>query len=314
MMIDARPVPASAKYAAVTVPVVAGWLFLFAAVAMAATGHGGAATIARPGTTAAGALGSGGSSTPFTVVLPANASCSGDTAHDGYHVYSYLVPRGTDLATVTFVNFPSKGYGLVDTTGRYYGAVNTALDTGQIIGIPNDFVWGRLVGSAGGAVALKTLVGGTSHGHWEAGIACATTHGRLADVWNTQVTFTADARDAHGFVWHAVPGGSVGPSALPATGAVAGAAPTSPSTGARGTPGSRAGSGAGSTAHGSTSSGSGGAGQPADPSGSGSSTATDVPVAAAVCAGAVALAAGLLLLVSRSRRAHPTPVPRGSLR
>jgi len=316
-VIGTRRARAAAKRAAVAVPVAAGWLLLLLAPgAVAATGTGGTATIARPGATAAGALGSGGSSTPFTVVLPANASCKGDTAHRGYHVYSYLVPKGTDLSTVTFIDFPSKGYGLVDSTGRYYGAVNTALDTGQIIGIPNDFVWGRLVRSDGGAVALKTLLDGRSHGHWEAGIACANTHGRLADEWNTQVTFTADARDGHGMAWHAVPGGTVGPSSLPATGAAAAAASSSSaSSHYAGTPGIRATTGAASTAAHGSPTGSGGAVPPAVAGGSGSSTAaTDVPVAAAVCAGAVALMAGLLLLIRRSRRAHPTPAARGWLR
>ena len=42
---------------------------------------------------------SGASTTPFTVTLPANASCTGDTANDGYHVYSYLVPEGTDVTS-----------------------------------------------------------------------------------------------------------------------------------------------------------------------------------------------------------------------
>ena len=160
----------------------------------AASTVGGTATIAAPGATARGALGAGGSSTMFTVALPANASCPADTAHHGYHVYSYLVPKGTDLSAVKFIDFPSRGYGLVDTAGSYYGAINTALGTGQIIGIPNDFEWGPLAGSDGGAVPLSKLVGGPSHGVWEAGIACATTRGALARYWNTQVTFTADAR------------------------------------------------------------------------------------------------------------------------
>ena len=114
----------------------------------------GTATVSSPGTTTA--LASGGSTTQFTVTLPAQASCDGDTATGGYHVYSYLVPKGTALSSVTFNSFPSTGYGLVDAIGTYYGPVNTAVTTGQIIGIPNDFEWGPLVTTDGGSVPLTT--------------------------------------------------------------------------------------------------------------------------------------------------------------
>ena len=58
----------------------------------------GTAVIAPPGL--ATPLTSGGSTTPFTVALPAQAACDGDTATGGYHVYSYLVHQGTALSTV----------------------------------------------------------------------------------------------------------------------------------------------------------------------------------------------------------------------
>ena len=57
----------------------------------------GVATISQPGATAEAPLSSGGASTPFTLALPPHAACPGDTAHSGYHVYSYLVPAGTNL-------------------------------------------------------------------------------------------------------------------------------------------------------------------------------------------------------------------------
>jgi hypothetical protein len=88
------------------------------------------------------ALTSGGSTTQFTLGLPAGAACTGDTATGGYHIYSYLVPLGTALSSVTFIQHPSSGFGLFDSTGSYYGPVNTAIGTGQIVGIPNDFEWG----------------------------------------------------------------------------------------------------------------------------------------------------------------------------
>jgi hypothetical protein len=144
---------------------------------------------------------------PFTVTLPANAACSGDTATDGYHVYSYLVPKGTNLSSVTFIDFPSTGYGFVNNIGTYYGPVNTAATTGQIIGIPNNFEWAPLVTDDG--VSLSTLLtSGSTPGVWEAGIACANSSHALTDNWNTEVTFKSSSSDPTGFVWSAVPGPS----------------------------------------------------------------------------------------------------------
>ena len=182
----------------------AGLGLVVAGIAGAST-LGGTATIATPGTTTP--LSSGGSTTQFTLTLPALAACTGDTATGGYHVYSYLVQKGTALSGVTFVNFPSAGYGLVDTLGTYYGPANTAIGTGQIINIPNDFEWGPLVNTDGGSVTLAQLLytGGTT-GVWEAGLVCANTSGAVTDNWNTELTFTTSSSDAHGFTWSAVPG------------------------------------------------------------------------------------------------------------
>ena len=86
----------------------------------------------------------GGSATPYGVLLPSGASCPGDTAHDGYLVYSYLVPAGVSPTAVSFkTGDPSKYYGYI-SQGSYYGAVNTAEDTGEIVGIPPEFTWSRL--------------------------------------------------------------------------------------------------------------------------------------------------------------------------
>ena len=73
------------------------------------------------------------------MTLPANAACDGDTVTDGYHVFSYLVPQGTDPTWESFkTGFPSSGYGIPHRNGNYYGKVNTAATTGQIIGIPGN--------------------------------------------------------------------------------------------------------------------------------------------------------------------------------
>ena len=64
-------------------------------------------------------LPSGASTTPFTVTLPANAACDGDTANSGYHVYSYLVHKGTNVTPVTFVGNspPAQSFGIVNMPG-----------------------------------------------------------------------------------------------------------------------------------------------------------------------------------------------------
>jgi hypothetical protein len=177
----------------------------------------GIAVISPPGLTTP--LTSGASTIPFTVSLPAQAACDGDTATGGYHIYSYLVEKGTNLSTVTFVNFPSVGFGLVDNTGNYYGPVDTAIGTGQIVSIPNNFEWGPLVSGGGVTLAqlLYTGTGATASGIWETGLACANTSGVLADNWNIEITFTASSTDPTGFTWSAVPTGSSAPAFTSAT-------------------------------------------------------------------------------------------------
>ncbi len=168
----------------------------------------GTATIANPsGNTA---LSSGGSTTQFTVTLPAQAACDGDTASDGYHVYSYLVPEGTNPAAISFTtgvpaDYPDAPSGLVTAAGKYYGGVNTASTTGQIIGIPGNLEFAPLVTKS--VIPLSTLLdNAASSGVWEAGIACATAAGAVTDYWNTEVTFTASGSDPNGFTWSDTPG------------------------------------------------------------------------------------------------------------
>ena len=158
----------------------------------------GTATISDPSNPTV-ALTSGGSTTAFTVTLPADAACTGDTATDGYHVFSYLVEKGTTITGITFTSHPSVGIGLVNNAGTYYGPANTALGTGQIISIPSNFEWGPLV--TVDHVALSTLLYSGTSGVWETGLACADSSGTLSDYWNAEVTFTASGSDPAGFVW-----------------------------------------------------------------------------------------------------------------
>ncbi len=160
----------------------------------------GSEVIVTPGTTKP--LTSGGSRTPFGVVLPPGAACPGDTAHDGYLVYSYLVPADVSPTDVSFKRgIPSRWYGYI-SAGSYFGAVNTAESTGQVVGMPYDFVWTRLT-------PAELFPTGARRATWNGGIACADTHGVVTNYWNSRIVFTADASDPGGFTWKVVDQGAV---------------------------------------------------------------------------------------------------------
>jgi hypothetical protein len=156
----------------------------------------------------------------FTVVLPPDASCAGRKAHDPTHVYSYLVPQGTNLSNVTFTSLPSVGLGLVDKSGRYFAerdahsapSSNTLPHhNGVIIGIPStlEFAplitddYARLTGTSG---LLYTGTRPSASGVWEAGIACVNSAGTVTESWNTEVTFTYCSSDPNHFDWTSTPG------------------------------------------------------------------------------------------------------------
>ncbi len=169
---------------------------LVAAPASASAATAGTATIIQPDSLTP--LDSGGSATPYGVALPPGASCPGDTAHQGYRVDSYLVPKGQ---TPTEVNFkkgvPSRWFGYI-AEGSYYGAVNTAENTGQVMALP-EFTWTRLSSYLG-----DLFPRGATRATWEGGIVCVTTNGAVTNYWNSQIVFTRSATDPGGFTWRVV--------------------------------------------------------------------------------------------------------------
>ena len=166
---------------------------------------GGTATIADPAAALA-PLASGGSAKLFSITLPDQAACSGDTQNGGYHVFSFLVHSGTDVTSVTFNAHPSAGVGIFDATGKYYGPANTAPTTGQVINIPTNFQWSEVTDPSGFGLAIGDLLYSGTTGSWDAGLVCADTNGNVTDYWTTPITFTASNSDANGFTWAAVPG------------------------------------------------------------------------------------------------------------
>jgi hypothetical protein len=136
----------------------------------------------------------GASTTPFSVSIPASAACPGDTEHDGYHVFTYLVPKGVSPTSVSFrTGQPSRYLGFF-SYGSYVGAINTAVSTGQVVSLPPSFSWTRLP-------ADELFAGGVRSATWEGGIACANVHGAVTTTWNAEFVFTASTTDPHGFTW-----------------------------------------------------------------------------------------------------------------
>jgi len=157
------------------------------------TATAGPAEITEPGLTTP--LTTGGSATHYGVLLPAGAHCPGDTAKDGYRVYSYLVPGGVSPTQVSFKGIiPSKYFGYIALGEYYYGAEDTALSTGQILGLPEFFVFSRLT-------PAMLFGAGAAKATWDGGILCATDRGQVTDYWNTRFLFTASSRDPGGFTW-----------------------------------------------------------------------------------------------------------------
>lgn len=166
-------------------------------VTAAATG-GTVQVLAGPGAPTVGApITSGGSATKFYLKVPANASCSGDTASGGYLVQSYMVPAAVNLAGLTFdSNGPiPNGVGsqpLFAGASIYVdqntGVATTAGGPGAIVDNPVfDFA---VFGSQG-----PTIV---PNGLYNVGIACTkgpASATQLDKYWNVQLTFVADASD-----------------------------------------------------------------------------------------------------------------------
>ncbi len=186
-----------------------GWIILGLALAVASgpslliSGTAGAAVtvgsaeITQPGTNTP--LRSGGSTTLYGVALPAGASCSADTEHHEYHIYTYLLAKRLAPTAVNVGKWPYSGLGTDGrfgfiSGGEYVGALNTAPGTGAVVGLPEEYTWSRLT-------PADLFTKGESSSTWNAGIACANPRGVITNYWNTEVIFTASKTDPGGFTW-----------------------------------------------------------------------------------------------------------------
>jgi hypothetical protein len=142
---------------------------------------------------------SGASKSLFTVAVPPGGKCRQDSTQ-GTVLYSFLVPEGTDIASVTYHgDFPSVGYFLVDPNGTPMYGIAVARATAAIYNIPT-FAW---IGLLLTHVPLHGQGGlldpASPHpGVWEGGVAC-TLAGHIQDYWKFQVTFFA--KGASDFTW-----------------------------------------------------------------------------------------------------------------
>lgn len=149
---------------------------------------------------------SGGSQTNWSFKFePAIAKCSGDSANDGYRVYSFITPFANDPAELRFdSNGPvqppgSFAYPLFDNAARPYIARNTAPETGQVMDFPAvQFTFNRFtIDKRQGKLHLPA-------GDYHVGIACWDANNNAPDkYWDPKVTFTASSSDPNGEVWTA---------------------------------------------------------------------------------------------------------------
>lgn len=181
------------------------WGVSFSGVTQAAAAiDGGSSRVVTPSDGSGGAgqpLASGASATPFSLLLPAGAACTGDSALGGYRVQSYIVPESVAPASLTFDSagpMPS-GLGasfrqpLFESTGSGYVNAQTANATvtggpGPVVNIP----------------AFKLgppdvfVPGDIPAGTYNVGIACTKGPASATQIdkfWNTQMTVTTAPAD-----------------------------------------------------------------------------------------------------------------------
>jgi len=159
----------------------------------------GAAEVVSAGSTGGQPLTSGGSATDFTLKLPANAACAGDSANANWRWQTYMVVGGVDPATLQFgAQGPTPaGNGAEFSQPLYTPTASPVVNRntadaasaggpGPIVNIPAfDFsVWGP---------------GDIPAGTYNVGVACtlgSASATQLDRYWNAQMTFTTAPADS----------------------------------------------------------------------------------------------------------------------
>jgi len=155
----------------------------------------------------------GGSATPFSLRLPADATCPGDSMHDQWRGQTFIVPSSVDTTTLTYALDKPKGdgnYALYADTTR--PLMQVMLRANETAGKPGSF-------DAFPPMSFAVFTPGLlKDGTYKVGVAC-TYFRETAKVWDTEIVITSSPADKPaGFVWRlaSVPAGSTdGGSSFP---------------------------------------------------------------------------------------------------
>jgi hypothetical protein len=148
-----------------------------------------------------GPLTHGGSATEFSLRLPADANCPGDSKHDQWRVQSFMVPASMDPAGFVYALQGVKGLGPNGETLHPIFDIYTH-PVSQVMLRPNS-----VAGQIGQIDAMPPMSyevftpGMIRPGAYKIGLAC-TYFRETAKYWDTQIVITASASDRPaGFVW-----------------------------------------------------------------------------------------------------------------
>jgi hypothetical protein len=143
-------------------------------------------------------LSGGGSATPFTLQLPENATCPGDSANDDWRVQGFMIPTADDPGTIA--------YGVIGPEGTQFAlfAFDTRPFAHQLLPVN---------AGAGQQARIATLPeltftifppGAVPAGPYKVGIAC-TYFRSTAKYWDAEIVVTDSAADEPSqFVWTVV--------------------------------------------------------------------------------------------------------------
>jgi hypothetical protein len=164
------------------------------------------------------------SNTVFNLTLPNGASCSAGGG-TGELYYSFLVPAGTDLTKLTYLDFPpqpDEGTALILPNGTYLPSVSPS--NGPPGEINPEYAIGLEMGPlVDTAITSLTLTGtelpigaaliptGQTSADYVAGIVCIGPPDAVTDYWSAPLTFTVSNTDPSGFVWTPTAGGAPPP-------------------------------------------------------------------------------------------------------
>jgi hypothetical protein len=196
----------------------------------------GTATVVNPfdgGPEQGQPLDEGGSATPFSLLLPSGAACTGDSTNAGYRVQSYIVPSSVNPATLTWdANGPvPTGVG-ANLRQPLYQATSTAYVSGQTADA-------NPVGGPGPIISIPAFSygvyspGNVPAGVYNIGIACTLggpSSTQLDKYWNTTITVVADSGDEPAQIAWTVGGGSTTTTTTASTTTTTGGSTTTTTT------------------------------------------------------------------------------------